>query len=183
MSRIEIRIAGFGGQGIVTLGRLIIYAASLVGKYATETVAYGVEVRGGSSWADVVVDDEEVDYPRCSQADVAIFFSQEAATTFGKTVQDKGLVLYDPLGIEKLETRQGVRAFPVPATATARELGAAMVANTVMFGAFVMLSELLPVESGERGIQSAVRPEVLEVNLQAFRKGVELARQMKELQP
>lgn len=178
-SRVEIKIGGFGGQGIVTLGRLIAYAANSVGKYATETIAYGSEARGGSSWADVVVDDEEVDYPRCSQPDVAILFSQEAATTFGNTVRDGGLILYDPVTVEKVVTRPDVRAFPIPATVAARELGAAVVANTVMFGAFVALSGLFPVDSAERGIQPAVPSEVLGLNLRAFRKGVELAQGMK----
>lgn len=178
MARVEIKIAGFGGQGIVTLGRLIAYAANLAGKYATETIAYGGEARGGSAWADVVVDDEEVDYPRCSQPDIVILFSQEAATTFGKAVREKGLVLYDPLLVENLSTRQGARVFPIPATVTAREgMGAAVVANTVMFGALVALSNLFPADSAQRAIQAAVPPEAQGVNLRAFQKGREMAQE------
>lgn len=75
MPRIEIKIAGFGGQGIVTLGRLIAFAAYLQGKQAAEIIAYGSEARGGSAWADVVIDDEEVDYPKAVSPDVLILFS------------------------------------------------------------------------------------------------------------
>lgn len=179
MARVEIKIAGFGGQGIVTLGRLIVYAASLGGKYATQTIAYGGEARGGSSWADVVVDDEEVDYPRCTQPDIVILFSQEAATTFGRAVRDNGVVLYDPVTVTSPLSREGAQVFPIPATATAREeLGAAVVANTVMFGALVALSGLFPLESAEKGIQSAVPAEAIGINLRAFHRGMELARRL-----
>lgn len=180
MARTEIKIAGFGGQGIVTLGRLIVFTAYYAGKYATQTIAYGGEARGGSSWADVVVDDEEVDYPRCAQPDFTIIFSQEAATTFGRAVRDQGMVFYDPVTVESLSSKESARVFAIPATSTAREaLQATVVANTVMFGAFVALSGLFSEESAEKGIQSTVPPEALGVNLRAFHQGVDIARGMK----
>ena len=180
MARIEIKIAGFGGQGVVTLGRLIAFTAYGAGKYATETVAYGGEARGGSSWADVVVDDEEVDYPRCTKLDIAIIFSQEAATTFCGAVRDQGLLLYDPVTVETLSPRETTRVFAIPATSTAREvLNSAVVANTVMFGAFVALSDLFSLESAEKGVESTVPQGVLGLNLQALQKGVEIAQRMK----
>jgi Pyruvate/2-oxoacid:ferredoxin oxidoreductase gamma subunit len=179
MPRVEIKIAGFGGQGVVTLGRFIVFTAYGSGKYATETIAYGGEARGGSSWADVVVDDEEVDHPRCTQPDIAIILSQEAAATFAGTVRDKGLVLYDPVTVEKLSPREGARVFAIPATNTAREaLKMAVVANTVMFGAFVALSRLFPRESAEKGIQSTVPSQAVGINLQAFHMGLEIAERM-----
>lgn len=180
MGRVEIKIAGFGGQGIVTLGRLITYAAYAAGKFATETIAYGGEARGGSSWADVVVDDEEVDHPRCSQPHLIILFSSEAAATFGKAVREGGLVLYDPVTVEKLETKATARVFPIPATVTAREgLGTAVAANAVMFGAFVVLSGLFPLESAEKALQATLPQEAMGINMRAFHKGVELAQELK----
>ncbi len=180
MARTEIKIAGFGGQGIVTLGRLITFTAYNAGKYATETIAYGGEAWGGSSWADVVVDDEEVDHPRCPHPDIAILLSQEAAAIFAGAVREGGLVLYDPVTVEKLSPRPGTQVYAIPAINTAREgLRMAVVANTVMFGAFVVFSGLFSPESAEKGIRSTVPPEALGANLQAFRKGVEIAERMK----
>lgn len=180
MPRVEIKIAGFGGQGVVTLGRLIAYTAYSAGKYATESIAYGGEARGGSSWADVVVDDEEVDHPRCPHPDIAILLSQEAAAIFAGAVREGGLVLYDPVTVEKLSPRPGTQVYAIPAINTAREgLRMAVVANTVMFGAFVVFSGLFSPESAEQGIRSTVPPEALGANLQAFRKGVEIAERMK----
>ena len=179
MARVEIKIAGFGGQGVVTLGRLIAYTAYNAGRYATETIAYGGEARGGSSWADVVVDDEEVDHPRCTQPDVAILLSQEAAATFAGAVRPGGLVLYDPVTVARLTPREDARTYAIPATSTAREaLHSAVVANTVMFGAFVVLSRLFTPEQAENGLRATMPPGAISVNLEAFRHGVDLARRL-----
>jgi 2-oxoglutarate ferredoxin oxidoreductase subunit gamma len=179
MSRFEIKICGFGGQGIVTLGRVITFAAYISGKHAAETIAYGAESRGGSSWADVVIDDEEVDYPRVSSPDMLILFSQEGAIRFGKSIKDKGVVFYGPVTVTEPNTKETASVFSIPATTIAREeLKAGMVANSVMFGAFIKIAGLIHEESARRSLESIVPKEALELNIQAFQRGVEVAAEL-----
>jgi 2-oxoglutarate ferredoxin oxidoreductase subunit gamma len=179
MVRSEVKICGFGGQGIVTLGRLIAFAAYISGKAVVQTIAYGQESRGGSAWADVVIDDEEVDYPKVLSPDVLILFSQEGVDKFGKIVKDNGKVLYDPVTVPKLDIKKTVSTFPVPATTIAlKEFKSGVVANSIMYGAFAKIGGLIQEDEACRSLESILPKRVLELNMKAFRRGVETASEL-----
>ena len=176
MARSEIKICGFGGQGIVTLGRLIASAAHLSGKAVVQTIAYGQESRGGSAWADVVIDDEEVDYPKVSAPNILVLFSQEGLDKFGKIVKENGKVLYDPATVPSVDIKKKISTFPIAATRIALdEFKSAVAANAIMFGAFTKIAGLFNEETARSSLESTLPNRVLGLNLQAFQKGAYVA--------
>ncbi|MFC1943990.1 2-oxoacid:acceptor oxidoreductase family protein [Chloroflexota bacterium] len=181
MPRTEIKIVGFGGQGILTMGRIIASAAYMGGKQVSVVTAYGGAVRGGSSFADVVIDDEEVDCARVNNPDFLVIFSQEGAEKFGKTVKEGGMVLYDPVTVASPTTKETANVFAIPATKIALdELGSGPAANSVMVGAFVHLSRLLDEKYLYPSLEDQLPEKVVQLNFTAFQKGLEFARKLAE---
>ncbi|HAZ30997.1 TPA: hypothetical protein DCY65_05480 [Candidatus Acetothermia bacterium] len=133
--RQEIRFAGFGGQGIVSAGRIAGQGAVIYdGKHAVLTQSFGPEARGGACAAEVVVSDVPVDYPVVGTPDVAVIMSQEAYGTYGRDIKPGGTLILDEDLVEH-EPRTDVRVLPVPATRIAEGLGRKIVSNVVMLGA------------------------------------------------
>ena len=170
--RYELIIAGMGGQGILLAGNILGTAAAVFqGLKAVQIVAYGPEARGGRVFTELIISDEEIDYPRVLRPNIVIVMSQRAYDEFGTAVAPGGLLIYDPELVVP-EEREGVKLIPIPATKMAEELGARISANMVMLGALTALCDLLKPEAVEQAIKTKVR-RALEVNLKAFRKGYE----------
>jgi len=170
--RYEIIISGLGGQGILLAGNIIGTAVAVFeGLEAVQIVAYGPEARGGRVFTEVIISDEEIDYPRVLRPDIVITMSQRAYDEFGRAVIPGGRLIYDP-GLVVPEEREDVELIPIPATKMAEELGARISANMVMLGALTALCDLLKPEAVEQAISMRVR-RALEVNLKAFRMGYE----------
>jgi 2-oxoglutarate ferredoxin oxidoreductase subunit gamma len=169
--RTEIRVAGFGGQGVVLAGRLLGEAAILDGKRAVQTQSYGPESRGGAARSEVVVSDEEIDYPKVIKADILVALSQTAFDKFRDAVKDDGKIIVDSDLVKA--GSDAVRS--VPFTKTADELGKRMVANSVMLGYLVASTGVMATASMEATIREKVPKHTTEINLEAFAKGVELA--------
>jgi len=175
----EIRIAGFGGQGV-------ILAAAVVGKamaifqdgYATMTQSFGPEARGGSSSAQVILSDEPILYPYVTHPDVLVVMSQEAYTRFAPQLKPGGILITERelVHIDKLPS--GIRVFGVPATRLAEELGRRMVLNIVMVGFFGAVTNLLDREALRKAVADSVPPAFQELNLKAFDKGFEYGSQL-----
>ncbi len=169
----EVRFGGVGGQGIVLAGRLLGKAAALFdGKEAVCTQSYGPEARGGASRADVVIADGPVDYPFVTAPDLLVVMFQEAYDRFRATVKPGGLVIIDS-GLVRARDEQVVCS--VPATATADAVGNRLAANVVMLGYLVGRTGIVSRESVEQAIRSTLKPGIVEVNLDAFAAGLELA--------
>ena len=167
--RREIRISGFGGQGVVLTGYLLGKAYSIYqGLESVMTQAYGPEARGGSSSANVVVADRPIDYPFVGEVDCLIALSQEAYSRFRSEVKPEGLVLIDN-GL--VDSEPGDQVLGLPATSLAEELGRRIVANVVMLGFFTQMTGFVEREAMEQAIRSTVKPKTLELNLQAFERG------------
>ncbi len=172
--RREIRIAGFGGQGVVLAGYVLGKAFALYeGLEAVMTQAYGPEARGGASSANVVISDEPIDYPFVLMPDVVIALSQEAYTRFrsprrpgGLLIIEHDIVIPEP-GEESLVS--------VPATRLAEELGRRIVANIVTLGFFTATTGWLARESVEKAIESTLPARLVPLNLNAFARGYEYA--------
>ena len=167
--RKEIRISGFGGQGIVLAGYLIGKAVALYQDLeAALTQSYGPEARGGASASNVVVADRPIDYPFIHSADILITMSQEAYTRYhhdlnpdGKILVDSGLVTPD----------DGVEVDGVPATELAEELGRRIIANVVMLGFLCRQTELVEKEALIRAIETTLPHKAIELNLAALERG------------
>lgn len=177
MGRIEVRFAGFGGQGILFAGITLGRAACLyAGKHATQTQSYGSEARGGASRCDVVIDDKEVDYPGVALPDVFIAFSQEAYDKLAGGTKKGGKLFYDP-ALVKVKDLEGVEQRAVEATKTAmEELGDKLVANVVMLGAVVAGAGLIDMDLLKRCFQETTPARRLETNLKALDAGAALVK-------
>ena len=179
--RIEVRIAGFGGQGIIRAGLMLAMAACIHdNKNAVQTQSYGPESRGGSCKSEVVISDEEVDYPRVVEPDVLVVMSQEAFTTYAKTLKSGGTLLLDPDMVPRHEFENSARVFKIPSTKMAEELGKTIVANVIMLGALVAVSGITTPEAFRNALLSNIPKGTEKLNLSAFEKGFEYGKKLLE---
>ena len=172
--RLEIRVAGFGGQGIIRAGLMLATAACIYGdKNAVETQSYGPESRGGACKSEVVVSDMEIDFPKVSKPDILIAMSQEAYNQYVDTLEKGGTLLLDSDLIPRQKENIDIQVFEIPATKIAEELGNAIVANVVMLGAFTSITNLVEVEAMKKSILDNIPKKTEKLNLAAFEKGYE----------
>jgi len=147
MSRKEIRIAGFGGSGVILSGNIMGRAGSIFSEgFATLTQSYGPESRGGSCRADVVISDELIDYPYVVNPQVQILLSQDAYTKYGQSPLPETLVIVDSDLVHINSTRKP-QPLSIPAGRIARELGYPVVANIIMLGFLAAVSDIVPAEA------------------------------------
>ena len=168
----EVRFAGFGGQGIISAGRITGRAAVIHdGRHAVLIQSYGPEARGGACSAEVVISSSPATYPRVERPEVAVIMSQEAYEKFGHDIREGGLLLVDPDLVE-YEERDDVRVIPVPATRIAERLGRRIVANVVMLGALAAVWDKVSVEGMRQAVLESVPPHTVDLNRRAFEEGV-----------
>ena len=172
MQLTEIRIAGFGGQGVI-LSAIVIGKAACIyqGAYATTTQSFGPEARGGACSAQVILSHQPILYPYVTRPDILVVMSQEAYTRFAPELKDNGLLIIERDLVRVSELQEGTRLFSVPATRLAEELGKRMVLNSVMVGFFGAVAGLLDQESLRKAIDDSVPAGFRELNLRAFDRG------------
>src|SRR4051812_49384058 len=153
----EIRIAGFGGQGVILAAAVIGKACAIFdGHYATMTQSFGPEARGGSSSAQVILATEPILYPYVTQPEILVVMSQEACTRFVPQLKPGGLLITEQDLVRVGQMPNGVRAFGVPATRLAEELGRKVVLNIVMVGFFGAVTNLLDPDSLRKAVEDSV---------------------------
>jgi 2-oxoglutarate ferredoxin oxidoreductase subunit gamma len=170
MPRCEVRLAGFGGQGIILSGYILGKAASLYdGKCAVFRQSYGPEARGGACAAEVIIDEAEVDYPLLSRPNIVVLMSQEAAVRYAGDRADDAIVIID----EDLVARDtvGLAVHAAPMTRMADELGRRIVANITMLGFLAGVTGVVGREAMEEAIRSTVPPKTIDLNVRAFEAG------------
>jgi len=170
----EVRIAGFGGQGVILSAIVIGKAACLVeGGYSTMTQSFGPEARGGACSAQVILSDRPVLYPYVTRPDILVVMSQEAYNRFTPELKENGMLVVEQDLVRVSDLPAGVRVHSVPATRLAEELGKRMVLNVVMVGFFGAVAGLLRPEALRQAVADSVPPAFRELNLNAFDKGFE----------
>lgn len=170
----EIRVAGFGGQGVILSASVIGKAASVFeGGFATMCQSFGPEARGGACSAQVILSDEPVLYPYVTTPDILVVMSQEAYSKFEPDLKENGILIVerDLVRVDHIKSEQ--KLFSVPATRIAEDIGKRMVLNIVMVGFFTAVSGLLEPESVRKAVGDSVPPAFKELNLQAFDKGLQ----------
>ncbi len=169
---VEIRIAGFGGQGVILAANIIGKAAALFGGgFATLTQNYGPEARGGASSAALVISDTPVLYPYPVAPDILVVLAQEAYLKFVPEMNPKGILLVEQDLVRLEELPPSTRVFGLPATRLAEDLGKRIVMNVVTVGFFAAKSGILPRECYERAIVESVPAAARDLNLKAFDVG------------
>lgn len=179
MVRTELRIAGFGGQGVVLAGVLLGTAAVLYdGRHALQTQTYGAAARGGAARSDVIVSDDEIIYPQVTAPDVMVAFTTEALNKYISELKPNAVLIID----EDLVTPPEGTSFTIysiPATKIATdELKRGIVANMIMLGFLAVLTGVVSTGALEDTIRENVPKGSEELNITAFRKGVERAKSL-----
>jgi len=175
----EIRICGFGGQGIILAGTILGHAAVLDAKWVAESASYGSAARGGNCKTDLVISEESAIYPYVTTADILIAMSQKAYDIYIKDVKEDGLVIYDN-GIVKPDQKSTLKHIIVPATELAmKELGNRQVANIVMLGAVVEITGIISKDSVIAAIKGNVAERFLDINCKAVDVGLKLGQGVK----
>jgi 2-oxoglutarate ferredoxin oxidoreductase subunit gamma len=179
MSKMQIRVGGLGGQGVILCASIIGKAASIFeGKHATLIQAFGPEARGSACSAQVSVSDEVIGYPYVKHPDVLVVTSQDAYNQFVTSLKPGGKVLFEE-ELVKVDGKlpEEVKALGIPAARFAEELGRRLALNIVMVGFFAGVTGLLSFEAVEKAVLDSVPKGTEELNLRALKKGFEFGRQ------
>ncbi len=170
----EIRVAGFGGQGVILSAQVLGKAASIhQGEFATMTQNFGPEARGGACSAQLVLSDKPILYPYVTAPDVLVVMSQEAYSKFAPELKDGGTLLIERDLVRVTDLPSQTRVYSVPATRLAEDLGKRMVLNIVMVGFFTAVTQLLAPEAVRKAVADSVPATFRDLNLKAFDKGYE----------
>jgi len=173
-------VAGFGGQGVLTIGRLLCVAAMKEGKLVTYLPAYGGEVRGGTANCQVVISPGAIFSPVVEAADCLIILNQLSYERFSHRLRSDGLMLVNSSGVDLDEApppQDGARLVAVPAAEKAAQMGDLRAGNMIMLGAFVALSDLVRMESCRLALRQTFtgpKASLLDLNLEALQAGAQM---------
>jgi 2-oxoglutarate ferredoxin oxidoreductase subunit gamma len=168
----QVRLAGFGGQGIVLAGMILGKAVTLYEDLnAVMTQSYGPEARGGACSADVVISTDRINYPKVSKPDVLVLMAEEAARTYGDGAAENAILLVNKNLVKTLPERDDLSIRKVPATAIAEKLGRVIVANIVMLGFISALCDFVSFDSMKRSLLETIPKGTEELNLSAIQAG------------
>ncbi|NMB74395.1 MAG: pyruvate ferredoxin oxidoreductase [Myxococcales bacterium] len=177
--RVELKIGGFGGQGVILAGMIMGRGAAIHdGLDATLTQSFGPEARGGACSAQVVLSPDRNLYPCVSHPDILVVMSQPAYDKFIGEVKPGALLLYEESLVKPEPLPPGVKAYGIPATQLAEELGRRMVLNIVMVGFLAALTDAVSLEAVKKALAESVPKGTEKLNLDAFQKGFEYGRKL-----
>ena len=174
----EIIIAGFGGQGVLSMGKILAYSGLLENKEVTWMPAYGPEQRGGTANVTVIVSDERISSPILSKYDVAIVLNQPSLDKFMPKLKPGGILIYDGFGIVNPPQRDDIRIYRVDAMDKAAEMKNAKVFNMIVLGALLKVCPIVSTDGLQRALYKTL-PErhhgLIPLNMQAVEEGMKLA--------
>jgi len=172
---IKCFFAGFGGQGVLSMGYLLAHAAMKEGKAVTYLPAYGAEVRGGTAHCTVGISDEEIASPVASEPEYVVAMNQPSAKKFSNALCSGGMMLINSTLVTEPPQRGDIEVIPVPASGIAEELKNTQAGNLVMLGALIKKTGLVGLKSLESAVEEAFagKKKLIPVNLLAVRKGYE----------
>jgi 2-oxoglutarate ferredoxin oxidoreductase subunit gamma len=180
----ELIIAGFGGQGVLSMGKILAYSGIMEDKEVTWFPSYGPEMRGGTANVTVILSDTRISSPIVKHFDSAIILNQQSMDKFENSVKPGGILLYDPNGVIHPPTRTDINIFKVDATKTAVEMGNPKVFNMIVFGSYLKIRPILTLDNVEKGLQKSL-PEryhnTIPLNLAAIKKGQEIVESVLEV--
>ena len=177
----EIIIAGFGGQGVLSMGKILAYAGLLEGKEVSWMPSYGPEQRGGTANVTVILSDERISSPVLNQYDIAIILHQPSMDKFEDKIKPGGILIYDGYGIHTLTDRTDITIYRVDAMDTATEMRNEKAFNMLILGGLLQVQPLVKIENALLGLKKSL-PErhhhLLPMNEAAIHKGMEIIQQV-----
>lgn len=175
----EIIIAGFGGQGVLSMGKILAYAALMDNLEVTWMPSYGPEQRGGTANVTVILSDQPISSPVLDTYDIAVILTQQSLDKFESHVKPGGMLIYDPYGIHRRPARTDIEVVPVDAMNATIEMGNAKGYNMVLLGALIKSRPMVTLETVLKGLKK-VLPErhhhLLPANETALRRGMDLVK-------
>lgn len=177
--RYDIRLSGSGGQGLILMGIILAEAIGIHdGKFVAQTQSYGPEARGGSSKAEVVVSDQEIDYPKALKLDLLLAMNQKSCDDYYMDLKPKGILIVDSTFVNQIPIP---RAYEIPFTRIAREkFKKEMVANIIALGAISRLTPIVSVRSIEAAVLARVPKGTEKLNRDALRAGISAAKRIEK---
>jgi len=180
----EIIIAGFGGQGVLSMGKILAYSGIMQDQEVSWMPAYGPEMRGGTANVTVIISDERISSPILQVFDTAIILNQQSMDKFEETVKPGGVLLYDPNGISHHPTRKDINIFKVEGAKLAAEMGNTKIFNMVVLGAYLNVRPIVKLENVMKGLKKSL-PEryhkLLPLNEDAINMGMKNAIAVQEV--
>ncbi|MGP8329187.1 MAG: 2-oxoacid:acceptor oxidoreductase family protein [Methanosarcinaceae archaeon] len=179
--RYEVRLSGEGGQGLVLAGKIFAEAAIIYdNKNATQSQSYGPEARGGASRSEVIISDEDIDYPKAVNIDLLLALTDEACRKYHKDLKENGILLIDSNAVTHIPAGN-YQIYKVSVIELAREkIGKVIVANIIALGIITELSKIVSVDAVESAILARVPKGTEQLNINAFRLGLEVGNQLSE---
>lgn len=177
----EIIIAGFGGQGVLSMGKILAYSGLVEGKEVTWFPSYGPEQRGGTANVSVILSDDKISSPIVNTYDIAIILNQPSLDKFEKMVKPGGILIYDGYGITHAPTRKDIKTYRIDAMETAVAGGNEKAFNMIVLGGMLKTAPMVKLESVMSGLKKSL-PErhhkLLPMNEQAILKGMEIIKEI-----
>ncbi len=173
----EIVIAGFGGQGVLSMGKILAYSGLMEGKEVSWMPSYGPEQRGGTANVTVILSDERISSPVLNEYDVVIVLNQPSMDKFGCKVKPGGILIYDSYGIHEVSDRKDINIYKIDAMDAATEMKNSKAFNMIVLGGLLKISPMVKLENVIEGLKKSL-PErhhkLIPMNEQAIQKGMEI---------
>lgn len=172
----EIIIAGFGGQGVLSMGKILAYSGIMHGQEVSWMPSYGPEMRGGTANVTVILSDESISSPYLHHFDTAIILNQQSMDKFEQTVKSGGTLIYDPNGIIDHPTRTDINIYQIEGVKLATELGNRKIFNMIVLGALLKVKPIVDVENVIDAIKKSVSERhhhLIPLNEKALKLGME----------
>lgn len=173
----EILIAGFGGQGVLSMGKILAYSGMMQGREVCWMPSYGPEMRGGTANVTIIVSDIKINSPILAQYDTVIILNQQSLDKFESSVKPGGKLFYDSNGITRLPSRKDINIFHVPGTAEAAKMDNSMIFNMIILGGFLKASPVVTLDNVEEGLKKSLparRHNLIPLNIEAINRGASI---------
>lgn len=179
----EIIIAGFGGQGVLSMGKILCYSGIVQGQEVTWMPSYGPEMRGGTANVTVILSDERISSPIVNEYDSAIILNQQSMDKFEKMVKPGGTLVYDGNGITRHPERKDINIYRVDAADEAAKMETTKTFNMIVLGGFLKIKPIVKMDNVIEGLKKSL-PEryhhLLPVNEKAIQRGAEIIQELQK---
>jgi 2-oxoglutarate ferredoxin oxidoreductase subunit gamma len=172
----EIIIAGFGGQGVLSMGKILAYSGIMQGQEVSWMPSYGPEMRGGTANVAVILSDERISSPILNEFDTAIVLNQQSMDKFEPMVKPGGLLLYDPNGISRHPERKDINIATIEGAKEASQLNNRKIFNMIVLGAFLKIHPIVKMDNVHKGLKKSLpqrHHKLIPLNEQAIQVGME----------
>jgi 2-oxoglutarate ferredoxin oxidoreductase subunit gamma len=180
----EIIIAGFGGQGVLSMGKILAYSGVMQNQEVSWMPSYGPEMRGGTANVIVILSDSRISSPIVQEFDTAIILNQQSLDKFEKHVKPGGMLIYDPNGITRHPERKDINVYKVEAAEESARMNSAKSFNMIVLGAYLKIKPLVKMENIIKGLKKSL-PErhhnLIPQNEEAITKGMEIVQEVHKL--